>query len=133
MTPSGDPTDQVQQLLRRELAALLDVVRPWGQARWEAAGRSATAAQLADELATLGYAAGAGSPAGVVPGRVRVHGLADQLTVLGRDLTDAGPDEASARAALRAIRAARAALVGAPAPGDAARAAGGGAPSGGGA
>jgi hypothetical protein len=88
------PPDATVAALARSLARLDNRVRRWSATRWEGStadgdrSRAEAAHELAHTLARLGRRAGNGAP-DVSPPRVAPHAIADQLTVLGRELVAA--------------------------------------------
>ena len=101
---------QTVLLLTESLQRLDDRVRRWSNTRWAgetAGGRSHAEAayELVCTLAELARQAGNGAPQ-VLPARVGAHAIADQIAVLGRELTSApnvGGDSRVAEAALEAV------------------------------
>ncbi|MGZ4435532.1 MAG: hypothetical protein ACXVW7_18205 [Trebonia sp.] len=82
-------------------------VRRWSNTRWASRGsdgrtRAETAHELAVTLAELGRQAGNGAPPEPPP-VVSAHAIADQLTVLGRELQQAPDGAAYAEAGAAAV------------------------------
>jgi hypothetical protein len=102
------PPEAAAAGLQRSLARLDDRVRRWPATRWEASRadgrptRAEAAYELACTLARLARQAGNGAP-DIAPARVVAHAIADQLTVLGRELLNAPDAAAAAGEALDAI------------------------------
>ena len=98
---------EIELQLTRSLQRLDDRVRRWSHARWAGAAGTAgspadVAYQLVCTLADLGRQAGNGAPV-EPPSRVGAHAIADQIVVVGRELTSAPDVTAVAEAAVEAV------------------------------
>jgi hypothetical protein len=107
-------SEQSIERLERSLQRLDNRVRRWSNTRWAAPGadgrpRAELAYDLAVTLAELARRAGNGAPP-MRPMQTSPHGLADQLAVLGRELTGAPEVAGYVEAAAAAVERVSAAL-----------------------